>query len=148
MKKIIILLLFVVVFNMTGCANKLKETQSMGGSTIEETLKKYSEAWANIDYNKYTGNEILPYMTKEGSKKWFEEKSTQYVDTYKKLKTVRVFTDAEISDIQDNGNNATAILVVHSIQKEPDEKVCIDLPVKVYLTKIDDKWFVDHTEKQ
>lgn len=147
MKRNIILLLFVIAICISGCSSSVKNAQSIGGDTIDDTLKKYSEAWANIDYKKYTGEEILPYMTKEGGKIWFEKTSPQYIDTYKKLKTVREFTDAEISEIQDNGDTATAVLVIHSIQKKPDEKVCADCPEKVYLNKISEKWYVDHTEK-
>jgi hypothetical protein len=86
-------------------------------------------------------------MTKDGGTNWLEN-STKYADVYRQQKIVRVFSKSEITDLQISDSSATAVLTVYSLQKEPGEKNCVDLPVKVTMKKIDDKWFVDNTVKQ
>lgn len=148
-KAIFILLSLMMLLIVAGCnTSSVSNAQSIGGNSAEDVLNKYAEAWANINYKTFTGEEILPYMTREGGKNWLENLSPKYFDVYKQQKIVREFTKVEIKDLQVKDDSASAVLTVYSLQKEPGEKNCVDLPVKVFLKKIDSKWFVDYTEKQ
>lgn len=153
MKRILgMLILAALVISFVGCTNSKSEKeyppQSKGGNTVESTLNSYSKAFADIDYSTFTGYEILPYVTKEWGKTWLDELSSQYVNSYKNNKFVREFKSADISDVIVNGDSATATLVIHSNQKEPDEKLCASVPEKVTLLKVNGSWFVDKVEKK
>lgn len=148
MKRIVCFLLaaaFVIFF--AGCAKSEIDIQSSGGSSVDDVLEKYAAAFANIDYKTFSGNEVLPYMTEEWGKKWRNELSSQYVDAYKKNKFVREFTSVDISNVQVDGNTATATIIINSSQKEPSVKECSNPPEKVSLKKVDEKWFIDNIER-
>jgi len=146
MKKTIMALLgFLFLLTITACSQTSINAQSAGGESVEEALTQYAKAWANIDYNSYTGREILPYVTKEWGQEWYDKISRQYIDVYKQQKIIREFSDVEISGIMIDGDSASAVVTIYSKQKSPSEKSCADLPVSVSLVKVGNKWFINGT---
>lgn len=153
MKRLIgILILAVLVASFTGCTNNgLLEKyppQSRGSITVEDTLIDYSKAFSNIDYTTFTGYEILPFVTKEWEKTWLDELASQYVDSYRRNKFVREYTNANISNVVVKDDLTTATLVIDSIQKKPDERSCESVPEKITLIKVNGKWLIDKVEKK
>lgn len=153
MKRVIVVfILIILVIAFTGCTNsglvKKYPPQSIGGATVEDALKGYSKAFADIDYTTFTGYEVLPFVTKEWGKTWLDELASQFVDAYKRNKFLREFTNADISDVVIKGDSATVTLVICSTQKKPDKKLCESEPEKVILIKVSGKWFVNKVEKK
>lgn len=151
-RTIIFLVLAILLLAVAGCTTGLAGDksipQSAGGATVEEAINKYAAAFANINYETFSGSEILPFVTREWGKTWLDDLSSQYVKAYRNAKFVRQFANAEISDVQINGDSAEATLVINSTQTKPDSKQCRSMPEKLTLKQINGQWFIDKVEKK